>query len=88
MSAETSDRVNACLAKAAECERRGVLVSDETQRKTVLGTCSTVAGYGGAGRGAGSQAFSGGPSRAIADHLPTAIRSEIGLPTRARYQRL
>jgi hypothetical protein len=28
--------VNACLAKAAECERRALLVLDETHRKTYL----------------------------------------------------
>jgi hypothetical protein len=36
MSMETSDRVNACLAKAAECERRALIVTDETHRKTYL----------------------------------------------------
>ena len=36
MSTETSDQVNACLAKAAECERRALLVPDETHRKTYL----------------------------------------------------
>jgi len=36
MSTETSDRMNACLAKAAECERRAMLVPDETHRKTYL----------------------------------------------------
>lgn len=30
------DQVKACLEKAADCERRAVLVADETHRKTYL----------------------------------------------------
>lgn len=34
---EISDRVEACLKNAAECNRRAVLVIDDAQRKTYRG---------------------------------------------------
>jgi hypothetical protein len=36
MRAETSDQVKACLEKAAECERRALVVTDEGHRRTYL----------------------------------------------------
>ena len=36
MGIQTSDQVKACLEKAAQCERRALLVTDETYRKTYL----------------------------------------------------
>jgi hypothetical protein len=36
MGMETSHQVKACLEKAADCERRALLVTDETHRKTYL----------------------------------------------------
>jgi len=36
MATEMSDQVKACLEKVADCERRALLVTDETHRKTYL----------------------------------------------------
>jgi len=36
MRTETSDQVKACLERAADCERRALLVTDESRRTTYL----------------------------------------------------